>query len=395
MATDHVADADVVVIGAGICGVAGAIALQRRGLRVEVLERGTLGAGASGRNAGFLMRGAAENYAAAIRIYGREVARLIWRWTQDNLSDLRHEGIRKLPSYRDVPSCLLALEPGELSELRESLELLRADGFPVEWADRGEDSAWRSSVLPPLGGLINPGDAAVNPAEMMAFLAQKLQRPVRTGCEVAEIGASEGGLRASTSLGAFGCRHVLVCTNAYAGLLLPCLDGIVVPRRGQMLALRQDGMRLDCSYYANHGYEYFRQTTDGTIVVGGCRKRYAQTEVGVADHPTGEVQSSLEAFACAMLGLERADLNIVARWAGIMGFSPDGLPLVGPVPGNWPAGAVWFCGGFTGHGMSMAWRTAHAAVAAMLERAPNPFSMARLHESRAGAGDAGPAAPRR
>lgn len=381
LANDPPIFADAVVIGAGICGIAAAIAMQRRGLRVEVLERGSLACGASGRNAGFLMRGAAENYAAAIRIYGREVAKLVWRWTQDNLADLRHEGIRSLSSYRDTPSCLLALEREECAELRESLKLLKEDGFKAEWIDRGDDAAWRSTVLPPLGGLLNPGDAAINPVQMMRFLSQKLGRPVREGCEVGAIHRDGKLLRIATTCGAFTTPRVIVCTNAYVSLLFPAFARLVFPKRGQMLALRQDGLRLDYSYYANHGYEYFRQAADGTIVVGGCRKRFAESEIGTEDWTTPEVQAALETFASAMLGIDRPALNIVSRWSGAMGFSPDGLPLVGPIPGADPEhDSVWFCGGFTGHGMSMAWRTAHAAVAAMLDGSPNPFPLSRLHE---------------
>jgi glycine/D-amino acid oxidase-like deaminating enzyme len=57
-------------------------------------------------------------------------------------------------------------------------------------------------------------------------------------------------------------------------------------------------------------------------------------------------------------------IRVVARWAGTMGFSPDGMPLVGPVGAS---DSVWFCGGFTGHGMSLAYRTGAGAVAAMLD----------------------------
>src|SRR5207244_9845848 len=113
------------------------------------------------------------------------------------------------------------------------------------------------------------------------------------------------------------------------------------------------------------------------------------------DVTTPEVQGALEAFAAAMFDIDRAALNVVSRWSGAMGFSPDGLPLMGPVRVEtdpepaWEPGSVWFCGGFTGHGMSMAWRTAHAAVGAMLDGSPNPFPLSRVHEAeKTGGGNA-------
>src|SRR5690606_29163117 len=77
-----------------------------------------------------------------------------------------------------------------------------------------------------------------------------------------------------------------------------------------------------------------------------------------------------------LLGPAFSAADITTRWSGVMGFSPDGLPLVGPLP-EFPAGNVWFCGAFTGHGMSMGFRTAGAAVAGMVEGVKSPFEMSR------------------
>ena len=381
------AGADAIVVGAGIAGVSAALALERRGLDVVVLERQTIASGASSRAAGFLMRGAAENYALAVDHYGREVARTLWRWTEENLDGLRREGVESLPSYRRIPSCLLALEPLELAELKRSVGLLREDGFKVEWVERGEDAVWKRAAgarggFPPLGGLLNPADGSANPFELVRFLAGKLKRPVFEGEEVHAIeGGSGGQVAVRTFDRTFTAPRVLLCTNAYLSLLLPAYGGLIQPRRGQMLALRAPGVRLDCSYYANHGYEYFRQTPDGTVVVGGRRRQFAEREVGYEDRPTGEVQSALESFARDAMGLGPGPLEIVARWAGIMGFSPDGLPLIGPLRGDWPEGSVWLCSACTGHGMSLSYRSAQAAVDALLDGGATPFALSRLKES--------------
>lgn len=384
-ATPRRIEREVVIVGAGICGVSAALHLQRRGVPYAVVERHTIGSGASQRNAGFLMRGAADNYAAAAGEHGRERARLLWRWTEENLVGLREAGIERLGSYRAVPSCLLALTPKELGELRASRAMLEEDGFRVGWIERGEDSIWRSNEAGAMAGLLNPGDASVNPYELMAMLAGKLSEPViesQESCEIIRATAKDGGVVVRTSDALLNCRRVLVCTNAYGPLLLPQLSGLVTPRRGQVIALKAAGARLDYSYYAHHGSEYLRQTPDGTIVVGGCRTYHADREVGYDDVTTEYVQRDIEGFARRMLG---ADFEVTARWAGTMGFTPDGLPLIGPVPpgggavgDEWPQGSVWFCGGFTGHGMSMAHRTSRAAVEAMLDGAANPFPLSRF-----------------
>lgn len=363
-------ECDLAVVGAGIAGVGAALAAERRGRRVLVVERYDLAAGASSRNAGFLMRGAAENYAAASAQFGRDRARELWRWTEENLAMLRAEGIEALPAYQRVPSCLLALEREELEQLRASADLLREDGFAVRWADRGTDAAWSGGRA--LGGLINPDDGACNPCHLMRHLAAKLKRPVLSGQEVCEIEAGPGAVTLRLTDGLVRAEHALFCTNACGPLLLPRLESLIEPNRGQMLAIDAGDLRLDCSYYANHGYEYFRQPSPGVIVIGGWRKRFADAERTLVDHVTGDVQGGLESFAERMFGRRG---RVTARWSGTMGFSKDGLPIIGPVE---PSGRVWFCGGFTGHGMSMAFKAAHEAVAAMTGGRGPAFSIARF-----------------
>lgn len=369
-------ESDVLIIGGGIAGLSAALAIQRRGLRVCVIERGEIAAGASGRNAGFLMRGAAENYALAYRAHGRETVRTLWRWTEENLADLKREGVDQTPGYRPTPSCLLAMEESERAELRTSVELLQRDGFAVKWIEAGDDAVWSGATPRPLAGLVNPNDATCNPVEVMHLLAGKITEPIHTAQEVVYLDGDGTMVAARTADGTFLAPHALVCTNAYASLLIPTLRGVVTPWRGQMLAMTPaKSVRLDYAYYVNRGGEYFRQTPDGVIVVGGCRSQQGEAEQTYDDAMTETVQLGIERFARAMLGV---DFHIFARWAGTMGFSPDGLPLIGPVDGPWRNGAVWFCGGFTGHGMSLGFRCARAAVEAMLDGKPTPFPLSRL-----------------
>lgn len=374
-------EVDATVVGGGICGLAAAIHLTRRGLRTIVLERHTPGSGASTRNAGFLMRGMAENYKVARDSLGVEAARNIWQWSEENLRGLRAEGADSLAGYRATPSCLLALDRDEADDLVESARLLNEDGFGSLLIEAGSDSAWSSGL--PILGLVNPSDATVNPAELIALLAAKLGSAVASNQEVHAIepGDGVGPCIVRTATLEVRSSRVLVCTNADAGRLYPALAELVRPNRGQMLALRADGARLDYAYYANQGHEYIRQTPDGTIVVGGCRKDHAEDERTSDDRTSEPVQACIEAFACGLLD---RPIEVVARWAGTMGFSPDGMPLVGPIT---PEGSVWFCGGFTGHGMSLAYRTSAGAVSAMLDGIESDplvtaFSLSRVWASR-------------
>src|SRR5712691_1256390 len=81
---DMPARTDVLVIGGGITGVSLLHHLRARGSQSALVERAHIAAGASGRNAGFLLAGVADNYADAVRTYGRTQARDVWRMTVDN-----------------------------------------------------------------------------------------------------------------------------------------------------------------------------------------------------------------------------------------------------------------------------------------------------------------------
>src|ERR1700694_2810502 len=76
--------ADVLVIGGGITGVSLLHHLAKRGIDAVLVERHHLAAGASGRNAGFLLAGVAACYAEAVRTFGRSAARDIWFMTMEN-----------------------------------------------------------------------------------------------------------------------------------------------------------------------------------------------------------------------------------------------------------------------------------------------------------------------
>src|SRR5712691_8527862 len=79
---DEDTSADVAIVGAGVAGVATAYHVSRGGAKVVLVEARTVAEAASGRNAGFLLAGVAENFVAATRRYGDRRARRIWRFTK-------------------------------------------------------------------------------------------------------------------------------------------------------------------------------------------------------------------------------------------------------------------------------------------------------------------------
>ncbi|MCC5785871.1 MAG: FAD-binding oxidoreductase [Phycisphaerales bacterium] len=366
--------AQAIVVGAGVTGLSAAMHMERRGVRPIVLERQRVASGASGRNAGFLMRGVAESYAAACDSLGRELTQHAWRFTEDNLRALRELGVDHTPGFGERPSCLLALNDAEAHDLERSASLMAEDGFESPFITEGDDDAWKNAS--PLCGLVNPGDAVCDPQEVMALLASKLDAEIRPNAEVTAINASPDRIEVVTHDAVYEADLVLLCVNAWARTLSPQLARLVEPNRAQMLALDAPGAKLDMAYYANEGGEYIRAGEGGVVLVGGCRRFDAEAERTLADEATDPVQSGIEAFAERVLGRR---YPVLRRWSGPMGFSPDGLPIVGRLSEvGGPDAPIHFCGGFTGHGMSMGHLTARDCVEHALDDRPTPWTISRF-----------------
>ncbi len=129
-----------------------------------------------------------------------------------------------------------------------------------------------------------------------------------------------------------------------------------------MLATGATARVFDRPAYANRGYQYWRQTGDGRILVGGWRDTAVDEEVGEEERTTDRIQKQLEAF----LNEHRVTAPVTHRWAGTMGFSHDALPYIGRI-----AEGVFVCGGFTGHGMSFGPASAEL-VAALVRGSTHP-----------------------
>jgi gamma-glutamylputrescine oxidase len=366
---------DLAIVGAGVAGISAALEAEARGMNAVIIERHTPAWGASGRNAGYLMRGMAESYALAADTLGRERAQAIWRWSEDNLKALRALGASSLPRFADRPSCLTALDDNEADLLRRSEAMLREDGFAVETLAPPQtlDPLWQSGR--PIFALLNPSDATCHPVELVRFLRDRLTRtPILAETDAHTLSPSTDGLSIETTGPAIHAKHALLCTNAWTAHLLPRLRDTIMPKRGQMLAATPaEPTPLAFAYYLNHGNEYIRTAPNGDLLIGGCRRFEPESESG--DHPGTHprVQAELER---TLAELVTPNFKVTARWSGTMAFAPNDLPLVGSVPEpGFGANTLHLCAGFTGHGMSLAHLAARHAVSIIAGEPPrHPFN---------------------
>ena len=171
----------------------------------------------------------------------------------------------------------------------------------------------------------------------------------------------------------------MVAVNAWIGQLLPALADVIVPAREQMLAYHPlppvltTGVTVDMV-----NGEYMQQTLDGTLLIGGCSSVASNWDLGVWEMaPTTVVQEAIEQVVPRLFPA-LAPLQVVQRWAGLLGCTTDMQPIVDYAP-DLPN--VLFVGGFTGHGMPFGMRFGQVLAASVtngsLPEGLKPFRLGR------------------
>lgn len=370
----------VVIVGLGVVGAAVADELVLRGWTdVSVVEQGPLfeTGGSSSHAPGFVFQTSPN----------RAMTQLAQR-TLDKLEGLDVNG--EWVSKR-VGGIELASTEARLHELRRRLGLAQAWGVPAELISPEQIAAlWPgldTSGL--LGGLHTPTDAVVKGVRAVEFQARRAQAGGArllpwtrvsavhttgsrvTGVEITPVEPKGAGPAATQTLPA---DIVLLCTGLWGPGMARDQLGIALP----MLPVEHGfGFSLPTSTGVDAATEvvrpmlrhqdhamYLREWGD-RIAVGAYEHRplpvapeqiadaedFARTGIHPAVHPFtaedfaptwAEAQRLLPQLAKEGQGL--AGLDTARSFNGIFSFTPDGGPLLGPVPGTaglWMAQSVW------------------------------------------------------
>lgn len=346
-------ETETLIVGGGITGLTLAYTLAQQGASVAVLESGIPAGAASGRNAGFLLAAPAEPYTEAVALWGRDGARAVLETGRRS-----HQRIRELIEtleiecdYRGLGSMRLARTEDEAEEQRASLPLMRADGFqaaevpPADALPGGTHDRFVAAFFTEEDGELHP----------VRFLAGLARAATELGAKIYARSPLEGASwrggewEARTPLGTIKARTLVLANNAQAPKLVPALEPLIAPRRGQMLATAPLTRTVaPHPTYAHWGYQYWRQTRDGRLVIGGWRDLDPDHEVGFDIETTPHIQQGIEK---GLAELVPEGVAIEYRWAGTMAFARDGRPLVGWLDADHH---LALCAAYTGHGMGMA-----------------------------------------
>lgn len=353
---------DVAIVGAGLTGLSTALELLELDpdLRVAVVEADHVGAGASGRATGLLGPRLGPALRVTRRRHGDGVARAAYLWSVAavrHVLDLveRHRiGCDLVPGRQLV---VTATDAGA-DELRAEADAARVLGLPVPLLGAGD--------LPPVAagyraGLRYAPAATLDPAALTEALARLGEQRGLAIFERSPARRLEPGLLTTvrTDDGALVADHVVLAVNAYAGTLgapagvlgLRVQAGVTGKLPEDALAA-VDGLRTEPLLGHGELAPYFRLTADGRLVVGGgavVRDGYGS----VAPAP-GRLRAAVAALSPALAGVE-----VESTWAGPVGITRDGLPVLGR---DRRGERVHRAGGCNGHGLAVsAYQGAHLA----------------------------------
>ncbi|MGQ9550306.1 MAG: NAD(P)/FAD-dependent oxidoreductase [Roseiflexus sp.] len=386
VATGLPSTARVAIVGGGFFGAATAYFLARAGAAPLVIEQVAPAFGATGRNGGFHIVGTAEGYADAVVRLGRDTARAVMQITLDSRMLLRQviAEERIACDYREPGHLNLALGDGQYADLRRRVAALYADGFVAELLDRHQTQELIDTPLSDeiTGALYGAEDALLHSARLVYGLIAAAQRH---GARVAiarveRLASQHGCVCVVTNRGVLEAGSVVVTVNAWTRDLIPALHGIMTPVRGQALAYApiRPVFRTGIGATVTPTGEYWHQTPEGAVVIGGCRAHAPGLDMEVTEMvPTPAVITAIEQILPHLFP-RLEGLTVVRRWAGLMAFTPDYVPVADAAP---ELPGVWMAGGFCGHGMPFGMRfgrlLAEAALTGAAPAALMPFRLSR------------------
>jgi glycine/D-amino acid oxidase-like deaminating enzyme len=336
---------DVVVIGGGAIGTAITYYLAKTGVKVALLERRDICNGTSGacdqavsmqtKNPGLVLEMAMKS----VQMYR-------------NLAD-------ELDYDLEFEQCggMIPIEnEKQLSIMNPFVEQQKSIGLDVCILDIAAARIIQPALGPNLvAATFSPMDGRVSPLRVAFGFARAAARRgaiIKTRAEVSGIEVQNGKVRSvATSQGSINTGLVVDAggvwapqVGALAGVKIP-----IIPRRGQLLVTEVfpgyiRGEIWSARYIvAKHHIEWIRredpvgaelgvglsvsETAAGNLLIGGTRE--------FVGYDTRTTPEALQAIVRHLLNIFPGfkDLHIIRSFAGLRPYTPDGMPILGPVEG--------------------------------------------------------------
>jgi len=341
--------ARVLVIGGGVIGLSTAYHLALRGAaEVILLEKDICGAGSSGRAAGIITG-----------LLWSETGILARKRSLARFRELSHE----LPGYsfQDV-GCLNLFDPASWPQRQALLPLYDRLGVPYEILDAGQIRKRWPTLTPSENeiGLFDPLGGYSEPDEYIPALARAARQrgvTIQEGVQVTSFvqrSARIAGVKTTAS--AIGADAVVCAVHAWAPMLLG-LAGVRLPVKAfvhqRYLTEQLAGPIALPAVNANTLGGYIRPASGDRLLLGAEtpeREEHRVADMGFRmsqlTAPAGLGAETVRRFSSLAPGLH--GLSCMEERVGLIAFSMDGEPILGPVAqmSGLFLGAAFHSGGF-------------------------------------------------
>lgn len=364
---------DVAIVGAGIAGLSVAYWLEKKdpSLKIVIIDKNFIGAGASGRNGGFVTCGSAEHFDKLTAQFGLEKAYEIWTFSENNREYLLQEIIQdqwNSVDFEQSGSCTVAPSLEAWDRYQGIYSRMKGCGIAVEMVDEKTlESDY--GVKNFHGGIHYKLDGYIHPMKLLKRLSQKLKRTsFYLGDEITAVKESTVGIQIILPQKNIQAGKIIYALNGFAPSLLPELSPLIKPMRAQALMTEPLPAFVKGPCYLTKHLCYFRQLPTGELLVGGFRNMDMDAENTDVELITEKIQNALTEFTRTYFK-NTENIKINFRWSGIMGFAPDSQMLVGQLQTRENS---FFMAGCASHGMGLSFNTAKVLVGSLFgEAIPN------------------------
>jgi glycine oxidase len=339
---------DVVVVGAGVIGLACGWRCAQRGLDVLVLERSEPGAGASGVAAGMLAPVTEAEFGEEPLLALNLASAAMWPAFAAELAE--RSGLET--GYHASGALVVAADRDDAEELRRLFAFQQSLGLDVRWAGGRECRRLEPRLSPRVaGGIVAAHEHQVEPRALVQALCGAF---LRAGGEL------RCGVEVSSDFSELEAEHVVIAAGCWSG-------SPVRPVKGQILRLRGDSL---ASRLVRTPRCYVVSRPNGEVVVGATVEERGFDTTVTADGVFHLLEAAREVLP------DVTELEFVEAAARLRPGTPDNAPLIGERDGM-----IWA----TGHhrnGVLLTPITAAAVAAMVAGEAPpdavSPFSPGRF-----------------
>ncbi|MFT5502236.1 MAG: glycine/D-amino acid oxidase-like deaminating enzyme/bacterioferritin-associated ferredoxin, partial [Woeseiaceae bacterium] len=339
MATSTTDDTDVLVIGAGVIGIATALFLAREGVDVLIVDRDLANAQASGGNAGSLhLQLMSFDFSDDLGI-GETPA--------TSALSLQKTGVNEWQSLEqeldadfelDVTGGIMVAEnPSDLEFLHKKAALETSRGIETEILSEGDLRNMAPTVAGDMvGAAYCAGEGKINPLlATPLLLTEAVVRGarIRENTTVIGIEYANGKYTVTTDAGCITCRKIVNAAGGWTANIAAMI-GVTLPVKTapqQMIVTEPVEPLVDHLMALAKRHLTMKQVANGNIIIGGGWSAGYQTEGSRAVTLRESIEGNL--WVARRVIPQIGTLQILRSWATI-GVMIDGAPILGELPGH-------------------------------------------------------------